>query len=195
MGHLEWFNEKASIWDTIATDRTRSLLKEIIQRLRIAEGSSVLDVATGTGILTPWLMEAVGPGGRLVALDFSPEMIARAKEKFGHIESMVADVHDIPIKNEAFDEVICNSAFPHFTDQRLAMAEMVRVLRTGGRLTLCHPATREELNEFHKNLGGVVGADMLPCDDEVKAMAASAGLKKIVIADGPHSYVMTGIKA
>lgn len=195
MGHLEWFNEKATIWDTIATDNTRSLLKGIIQGLKITGGSSVLDVATGTGILIPWLMEAVGPEGRIVALDFSPDMIARAKEKFGQIEFMVADVNSMPIKNETFDEVMCNSAFPHFTDKFLAMTEMARVLRIGGRLTICHPATREELNEFHKNLGGVVGDDMLPYDDEMKDMAVSAGLKDVVIADGPRTYVLTARKA
>lgn len=195
MGHLEWFNEKASIWDTIATDQTRGFLKGIIQSLKISEGVSVLDVATGTGILIPWLMDAVGPGGKLAALDFAPEMIARVREKFEHIESMVADVQNLPIENEVFDEVICNSAFPHFSDKPLAMAEMARVLKTGGRLTICHPATREELNEFHKNLGGVVGGDMLPIDDEMKSMATSAGLKDIVITDGPYTYVMTAIKS
>lgn len=195
MDHLEWFNEKAAIWDTIATKRTLGLLYNVIQSLNIANNSSVLDVATGTGILVPWLLEAVGPGGRLVAFDFSPEMIARAKSKYNSgVEFMVVDVHSLPLKNDTFDEVICNSAFPHFTDKPWAMAEMSRVLKLGGRLTICHSASREELNEFHKNMGGAVGNDMLPPDNEMRAMALAVNLTAVKILDGPDTYVMTARK-
>ena len=191
MDHLVWFNEKASIWDSIATEEIKRRLKGIIQSLNISSNSTVLDVATGTGLLLPWLKEAVKPAGRLVALDFSPEMIARAREKYTDgIEFLVADVHSLEFNDNTFDEVICNSVFPHFTDKPRAMAEMFRVLKKGGRLTICHPAPRDELNEFHKNLGGTVGADMLPPADEMTAMAEAAGLAGIEIADGPEIYVL-----
>lgn len=196
MDHLQWFNDKAATWDTIATGQTRRLLYNIVQNLNITPGSSVLDVATGTGILVPWLLEAVGTGGRLAAFDFAPEMIARAKEKFkSGVEFLVADVHSLPLKDEVFDEVICNSAFPHFARKPRAMAEMSRVLKNKGRLTICHPAPREQLNEFHKNvIGGVVGGDMLPPADEMVKMAREAGLIDISIVDGPDTYVLTARK-
>ncbi|KJS18331.1 MAG: ubiquinone biosynthesis protein UbiE [Peptococcaceae bacterium BRH_c4b] len=193
--HLSWFNEKASIWDTVATEETRRRLHEVILSLGIAVNSTVLDVATGTGLLIPWLREAAGPGGRLVAIDFSPEMIVRARAKFPDgVEFLVADVHSIDFQDNTFDEVICNSAFPHFANKTQAMAEMARVLKKGGRLTICHPATREELNEFHSKLGGTVGGDMLPPDYEMSAMAEAAGLIGTAIVDGPEYYVLTAWK-
>jgi ubiquinone/menaquinone biosynthesis C-methylase UbiE len=191
LDHLAWFNEKAAIWDSVATEETKRRLKEVIQSLNISSDSIVLDVATGTGLLLPWLKEAVKPAGRLVALDFSPEMIARAREKYPEdIEFLVADVHFLEFKDDTFDEIICNSAFPHFTDKPRAMAEMSRVLKTGGRLTICNPAPRDELNQFHKNMGGTVSQDMLPPADEMTAMAQAAGLVGIEIVDGPETYVL-----
>ncbi len=195
MDHLAWFNEKAAIWDSVAMEETRRRLKEVILSLNISSNSTVLDVATGTGLLLPWLKEAVKPAGRLVAFDFSPEMIARAREKCpDDIEFLVADVHSLELTDNTFDEVICNSAFPHFTDKPRAIAEMSRVLKKGGRLTICNPAPRDELNEFHKNLGGTVSQDMLPPADEMTAMAEDAGLVGIEIVDGPETYVLIARK-
>lgn len=191
--HLAWFNEKAAVWDSIATPETKEILHQIVQELRIAPGSTVLDVACGTGILLRWLARAAGPAGRVVAVDFSPEMIlrARAKEFPATVETLTADVHRLPFTGGSFDEVICNSAFPHFTDQPRAMREMARVLKKSGRLTICHPSPREKLNTFHKNLDGAVSGDMLPPDEEMEQMAIAAGLERVKIEDGPDRYIFT----
>ncbi|MFZ5592381.1 MAG: class I SAM-dependent methyltransferase [Bacillota bacterium] len=121
MSHLQWFNEKAAIWDNIATEQTRQRLWQIIQSLNIAPGSRILDVATGTGILIPWLMAAAGPTGQVTAIDFAPRMIEEAQKKHpGGVLLLVADVHNLPFADQSFDEVVCNSAFPHFAHQARA---------------------------------------------------------------------------
>lgn len=192
MSHLQWFNEKAASWDSIATEQTRQRLYRIVQNLNLAPGSRILDVATGTGILIPWLLAAAG---RVTAIDFAPRMIEEAQKKHpGGVQLLVADVHNLPFADQSFDEVICNSAFPHFTDQARAMGEMARVLAAGGRLTICHPAPRQELNEFHRRLGGVVGNDMLPDTATMQKMARAAGLVQITITDGPEIYLFTAFR-
>lgn len=195
MSHLQWFNEKAATWDNIATEQTRQRLYRIVQSLHISPGSRILDVATGTGILLPWLLAAAGPTGRVTAIDFAPRMIAEAQKKHPQgVQLLVADVHHLPFADRSFDEVICNSAFPHFTDQPRAMREMARVLVAGGRLTICHPAPRQELNEFHRRLGGVVGNDMLPDTAAMQEMARAAGLVQTTITDGPEIYLFTAFR-
>lgn len=74
------------------------------------------------------------------------------------------------------------------------MAELARVLKKGGRLTVMHASCREELNEFHRNLGGVVGNDMLPDDQEMQAIAEAAQLTGISIVETPKSYLFTARK-
>ena len=195
--HKTWFNEKAAVWDSVVLQEERcQRLYDIIKNLDIQANSVVLDVGTGTGVLIPWLMEVVGLGGKIVAVDFAEEMIERAKAKnFGPaVEFLGADVHKLSLASDYFDEVVCNSAFPHFHNQPLAMQEMARVLKPGGRLTICHPAPREELNNFHCNLGGVVANDMLSAEEEMVLMAKQAGITDVEIKDGPQTYLLTGRK-
>lgn len=78
MQHRGYFNARAATWDGHITDETRARLRAIVAGLGIAPGSTVLDVGTGTGVLLPFLAEAVGPEGRVVAVDFAPAMLARA---------------------------------------------------------------------------------------------------------------------
>lgn len=195
MDKLEWFNSLAASWDSMYTAEKSEILQDIIRRLNIPENSTVLDVGTGTGILIPWLKEAVGSGGNLVALDYAPEMVARAREKYdGQAVFLVADVHSMKFPDETFDRVICNSAFPHFSDKPRAMSEMSRILKKGGKLHIFHPASREELNRFHSSLDAPVSKDILPDDEEMSAMARAAGLEEIDIQDGPVFYLMTARK-
>ncbi|WP_347488883.1 methyltransferase domain-containing protein [Desulfoscipio sp. XC116] len=197
MKHREWFDSMAAKWDsTVLEDKKCQLLFDLITGLNIVKGSRVLDVATGTGILIPRLLNIIGKEGELTAIDFAEKMIARAQSKFKAtgVNFLVADVMQLPFGDNNFDEIICNSAFPHFTHQPKAMQEMARVLKTGARLIICNPAPREELNEFHRSLGGVVGNDMLPAEPEMRHMARQAGLEQVLIQDGPYAYLFTAIK-
>ncbi|UNC93047.1 class I SAM-dependent methyltransferase [Candidatus Contubernalis alkaliaceticus] len=195
MENREWFNNLAAEWDSMLTDEKVKILTDIIKRLNIPENSSVLDVGTGTGVLVPWLKEVVGFGGRLVALDYAPEMVAKAREKYGsQAVFLVADVHSLKFSDESFDRVICNSAFPHFSDKPKAMAEMSRILKKGGRLHIIHTSTRDELNKFHSSLDGPVSKDMLPDDEEMAVLIREAKMEKIEIQDGPVFYLMTAGK-
>ncbi|WP_256218700.1 class I SAM-dependent methyltransferase [Neomoorella thermoacetica] len=62
----------------------------------------------------------------------------------------------MPYPDATFDEVICNSAFPHFPHKLKALKEMARVLKTGGRVIICHTAARETINNLHKSLQRII---------------------------------------
>jgi len=79
--HQEYFDQLASSWDREITVEGVECLSNIVKELSIKQGDWVLDIGSGTGILLPLLIEAVGDKGRVIALDFSQNMLKQAKAK------------------------------------------------------------------------------------------------------------------
>lgn len=193
--HRDYFNQKAPIWDNLLTGETLERLKKIIDELAIRPGSFILDAGTGTGVLLPFLVEAAGPEGKVVALDIAEEMLARARAKNpGNVEFVLADISCTPFREDTFDEIICNSCFPHVTDKPRALAEMARILKPGGRLVICHPMSREAVNDLHRSLGGVVANDLIPDDDKMQELCRQCGLVEVEIVNTREKYVLKARK-
>jgi ubiquinone/menaquinone biosynthesis C-methylase UbiE len=102
----------------------------------VKASGDTLEVAVGTALNLPHFPEAV----RLTGLDLSPEMLAIARNRASEIGSQVAllegDAHALPFAESAFDSVVCTYSLCNIPDPRLAVSEMKRVLRVGGRLIL-----------------------------------------------------------
>lgn len=196
MNHREYFNQLASKWDQIASAETRARLPQMIAELRIKPGDAILDIGGGTGILHPLLQKAAGDKSRIVTIDIAEEMLklARKNGHKGNINYIHADVATIPLASERFDIVVCYSCFPHFSDKPKALAEIARVLRKGGRLVICHTASRHEINELHKSIGDVIGNDTIPDEATMRQMLKSSGLKPIEVKDEAHRYLAIATK-
>jgi ubiquinone/menaquinone biosynthesis C-methylase UbiE len=95
-----------------------------------------LEVAIGTGLNLPFYGEQV----QLTGIDFSPAMLAIARERATQLGRMVdlreADAVALPFPDARFDTVVCTFALCAIPDDRSAVAEMRRVLRPGGLLPL-----------------------------------------------------------
>ena len=157
MNRRQFFDEVAVEWDASKTEETHTRLREIVAGLGIESESTVLDVGAGTGVLAPLLLEATDGEGQVVALDFSGEMLRRAQAKGHPVAYVQGDAQRLPFLAETFDWVICSAVFPHFPDKRRALSEASRVLREGGRLVICHTASRQTINEFHHHLQNSIG--------------------------------------
>lgn len=100
-----------------------------------AEGNT-LEVAIGTGLNLALYPETV----RLTGIDLSPEMLELARERAAEtgreVELHEADAHELPFANGSFDTVICTYSLCNIPDPQLAVNEMNRVLRPGGKLIL-----------------------------------------------------------
>ena len=187
----EHFNRMAAIWDETVAEKNEARLRRMVERLDIKPGAVVLDVGTGTGVFLPYLLNSIGREGRIIALDFAEEMLARAAAKNfnGNIKYLCADVIDIPLPDETFDAVICYSSFPHFQDKPRALEELIRVTRCGGRLFICHTSGRDVINETHRHIPAVQN-DFLPGGREMQKMLSRAGfLPDVRIEEDDESYL------
>ena len=100
-------------------------------------GDAVLDVGCGPGTITADLAELVGPSGRVVAVDTSPDVLRQAAEYvegrgIGNVEFAVADVGALPYPAGEFDVVHAHQVLQHLGDPVAALREMRRVSAPGG---------------------------------------------------------------
>ena len=108
----------------------------------IRPGEAVLDLGCGAGFDAFIAAQLVGPAGRVVGIDMSPEMIAVAEAglkaaDFSNVEFRPARVEDLPFPEESFDVALSNGVLNLIPDKPRALSEVFRVLRPGGRLQAC----------------------------------------------------------
>ena len=113
--------------------------RRLIDVLSPREGERILEIGAGTGYYALRVAERVGKTGQVDALDIQRLMLdhltTRARERgLENIVTTVCDAHTLPFEDETFDGVYLSTVFGEIIDQNLALAEMYRVLRPGGRL-------------------------------------------------------------
>jgi SAM-dependent methyltransferase len=188
-GHDPWVVEWARSLDD-AADAWRPELEGLIGRLEPIGGSAVLDAGCGSGRVTGWLADWVGPRGLVCALDREPEALAVVADALGsirdrHIEGWQGDLQHLPFDDDTFDAAWCSRVIGYVQDQTVALAELVRVVRPGGRIVVV--------------TGDAARATFLPIDPalearlrlaEQRALAAGAWGEPIDIHTGRRLYAL-----
>jgi demethylmenaquinone methyltransferase/2-methoxy-6-polyprenyl-1,4-benzoquinol methylase len=116
--------------------RWRRLAAETVVR----PGDAVLDACCGTGDLA---IAAERAGGRVTGLDFSEQMLVRARGKSDSVEWVLGDVTALPFDDASFDAVTVGFGIRNVPDLEAGLAELARVVRPGGRVA-CLEITRPE---------------------------------------------------
>ncbi len=134
----------AAIFNRIAAGYDREVLRffpfaadRLVARARLRPGYKVLDVATGTGAVAISAAQAVGPGGRVVAIDLAEQMLERAQAKFdkfgvANVDLHVMDAGHLEFRAGYFDAVVCSQALFLLPDMEAAIRDWTRVLKPGG---------------------------------------------------------------
>jgi len=110
--------------------------KHLIDGAGIGEGSHVLDVACGTGVLARKALSRTGPGGRVVGVDPAPGMLAAAREIEPGIDWVQCGAEALDLGDAEFDSVVSQFGMMFFPDIRKSSREMQRVLKPGGSLAV-----------------------------------------------------------
>jgi demethylmenaquinone methyltransferase / 2-methoxy-6-polyprenyl-1,4-benzoquinol methylase len=150
------FDRIAGLYDLMNTVMTAGMhhrwRARAVELAAVGPGSRVLDVATGTGDLAAALLQAVMPGGAVVGCDFSEQMLVRARVKVPEATFDLADALSLPYAEDEFDAATVGFGARNFADLGRGLAEMVRVVRPGGRVVILEitQPTREPLARFYR---------------------------------------------
>ena len=105
----------------------------------LKEGDTVLDLGSGAGFDCFLAAPSVGPQGKVIGIDMTPEMVSKAREnaRRGHytnVEFKLAEIEDLPLSDNSVDVIISNCVINLSPAKGKVFAETYRVLRPGGRL-------------------------------------------------------------
>lgn len=156
-----WDQHVSDVERVAASDGFRRLRDEIIDLAELRDTSDLLDVGAGTGLLT---LAAAPLVGHVWALDISPAMCDHLRAQLvrkgiDNVDVLVHDATSLPFCDASFDVVVSNYCMHHLkdADKRLAVAEIRRVLRSGGRavigdmmfrITITEPRSRAVITRF-----------------------------------------------
>src|SRR5262245_22982863 len=143
----------AGNYDAIA-ELVWSAGERLVRRLKIRPGEAVLDVACGTGNAA---IPAAEAGARVVALDLTPELFERGRERAGEtgvdIDWVEGDAEALPFEDESFDVVLSTFGSMFAPRHQVTAREMARVLRPGGRLGIAAWTPAGFVGDFFRSLG------------------------------------------
>ena len=129
---------QAQVYDQVVGDHVKQArpYSHILDLVPLVEGSTLLDLGCGTGLLTSLLAERVGPNGRVVGVDPDKERIkiARKKNKHENITFLVADGETFP--EDQYDVVFCNVVMGSIENKQPVFNRVSKNLRTGGQFVL-----------------------------------------------------------
>jgi SAM-dependent methyltransferase len=119
----------------------RRYMRPVLDRVGIGPGERVLELGPGPGAFTVEAARRVGPEGRLIAVDIQPKMIAQVEKQvqeagLTNVETHVASACALPLDDASVDRTFLITVLPEIPDQDLALAELHRVLRPGGVLSI-----------------------------------------------------------
>ncbi len=105
----------------------------------LAPGMNALDAGCGPGVTTAVMAEVVGPQGSVVGVDLHPQRLAEARAHCAPLPQcsfLQADVRKLELASDSFDYVWCQFVIEYLRDPEVALAELLRVTRQGGRLVI-----------------------------------------------------------
>ena len=151
-------------------------------------GETVLDLGAGAGFDAFLSARRVGPTGRVIGVDMTPEMVAKAranarKSAVANVEFRLGEIEALPVADASVDVIISNCVINLCPDKAPVYREAFRVLRPGGRLAVSDVVAREELpddvqHDFAMLTGCLAGATL---QSKLVELLEKAGFADIAI--------------
>jgi ubiquinone/menaquinone biosynthesis C-methylase UbiE len=137
MNSKKYFEKVASQWDQMRksffSDKVR---EEALAAANVKAGQLTADIGAGTGFITEALVQK---GLKVIAVDQSLAMLREMEKKLSRFDSIdyrVGESDDLPIPDETIDYIFSNMFLHHVESPQVAIKEMVRALKTGGKIII-----------------------------------------------------------
>lgn len=160
----------------------------------LREGETVVDLGSGGGLDVFLAAAKVGPTGRAIGIDMTPEMVERARRNaehgnngkpFTNVEFHLASIDKLPLPDNSVDCVISNCVINLAPDKAAVFREIARVLKPGGRVAVSDIALKKQLpsevaNDIAAYTGCIAGA--IPIEDYKRGLL-EAGFSQVEVVD------------
>jgi ubiquinone/menaquinone biosynthesis C-methylase UbiE len=160
----------------------------------LREGETVVDLGSGGGLDVFLAAAKVGPTGRAIGVDMTPEMVERARRNaergnngkpFTNVEFYLSTIDKLPLPDNSVDCVISNCVINLAPDKTAVFKEIARVLKPGGRVAVSDIALKQELpreiaDDVAAYTGCIAGAILI---DKYKQGLLEAGFSKVEVVD------------
>ena len=160
----------------------------------LKEGQTVVDLGSGGGLDVFLAATKVGPTGRAIGIDMTPEMIERARrnaeranngEPFTNVEFHLTTIDKLPLADNSVDCVISNCVINLAPDKAAVFKEIARVLKPGGRVAVSDIALKQNLpgeiaNDISAYTGCIAGAILIT---DYKQGLLDAGFSHVEVVD------------
>lgn len=167
----------------------------------IKEGEIVLDLGSGAGFDCFLAADKVGPEGKVIGVDMTPEMIEKARDNakrsgYKNVEFRLGEIEDLPVEDSSIDLIISNCVVNLSPDKDKVFKEAFSVLKPGGRIMVSDIVLTEELPDYIKNntsayVSCISGAII---KESYLKIIEKAGFKDIKVLDEvnfPLSFIST----
>ena len=190
---IDFFDAAAADWEAHMRPIAETLarLDALAGRLPLRPGDALLELGCGIGGVTEWLLQRVQPGN-VTAVDFSPEMLRRARQRDFDVHWVCHDICDAPPPGGPFDVVFAMHCFPHLRDQPAALRHIRDAIRPGGHLVVVHLNHWRRINQTHDRIGGPVAGDHLPPPGDWPALLQNAEFDLQTLADEDDLLLVVG---
>ncbi len=156
----------------------------------LKRGETVLDLGSGAGFDCFLAAREVGPEGRVIGVDMTPEMVEKARGNarrggYANVEFRLGEIENLPVADGSVDVVISNCVINLSPEKRKVFDEAYRALKPGGRLLISDLVLSKPIPESVKNsasayVGCIAGATS---KEEYLATIAAAGFRDVGVAE------------
>ena len=163
-------------------------------------GETVLDLGSGAGLDGFLAARVVGPTGRVIGVDMTPEMVSKARKNkssggYENVDFRIGEIESLPVADATVDVIISNCVINLSPDKPRVFREAFRVLKPGGRLAVSDivalaPIPEELRKDWELYTGCITGASLV---EDLKAILKQAGFANIrIVRKGENREIISG---
>ena len=192
-GAAQRFTETAAGYAATMAPSLAPVAERVVRSARLGPGERVLDLGTGTGTAAAL---ARGEGRRVTGIDAAAGMLAIARAQVRDVEVLAMDFSALSFDDGAFDVLLAVHALLFANDQGATLAEWLRVVRPGGRLSLSVPGPMEVTPaEFYRSVyrrHGIEPRARYPTLDALTELVRATGWSEVAGEADPTAAIVLG---